>query len=165
MSKVAKDTGGGNFTPAPQGQFQGVCVDVVDLGVVTRDYGGKKKARHLIQIYFQLLIKDDSGKEIRTENGHRFSVRTKEYGFNLSEKGHLRPFIESWRGRKFTTDEKEFDLDVLIGANALLQIVHNESKGNTYANIQTIMPWQSAWGPKIEPENYTRKEDRDKQVS
>lgn len=168
MGIFAKDSGSGDFTPAPEGQWQGVCVDVVDLGLKERIYNNEKKMRQEIRIVFQLSAKNDAGNEIRTESKTRFSV-SRLFGLNLSDRGSLRPFLESWRGRKFTAEELEsekkgFDVEKLLGANALIQVVHNKNGDKTYANIQSIMPWNSSWGAKIEPENFTRKIDRDKQA-
>jgi hypothetical protein len=164
MSLIVKDNGsGGDFTPAPEGQFQGVCVDVEDLGISTKDYGQGPKEVDELRVVLQLKVTDAQGQEIKTEQGGRYIV-SRTFTKSLSQKSNLRPFLESWRGRKFTQDELDgFNVEKLVGANALVQVVHNISKknGNKYANIQTVMPINPAFGLQpLTPENYTRKIDR-----
>jgi hypothetical protein len=167
MSLIVKDpgNGGGDFVPAPEGQFQAVCVDVIDEGISKRfsSFSGQEEERDELRIVFQLKVADAEGKEIKTENGGRFIV-SQLFKKSLHEKSKLRPFLESWRGRKFTNDELDgFDVEKLIGVNALIQTVHNVSQknGKTYANIQSIMPINPAWNlAKLETEGYTRKKDR-----
>jgi hypothetical protein len=168
MSLIVKDNGsGGDFTPAPEGQFQAVCVDVIDLGVRTKDFGKGPKEIDELSIVFQLKVVDATGQELRTPTGERFTVKRK-FTKSLSDKSNLRPFLESWRGKKFSADELNgFDVEKLIAANGLVQIVQAASKsnGNIYANIQTIMPINSAWNmPKLEVENYVRQKDRPAQA-
>jgi hypothetical protein len=157
MSILAKNSSEG-FTPAPAGQHQAVCVDVIDLGMVERENNGEKKLRHEIRIVYQIAA--------RMESGARFTVASKPFGLSLHQNSALRPFLENWRGGPFSQQEIEdgFDVERLIGANALLNVVHTPSGGNVYANIGTIMPWNSQFGPKIEAENYIRKADRPKQA-
>lgn len=122
---------GGNFTPAPEGQFAAVCCDVVDLGMETSTYDGEERERHMVRLCWQ--IDEDM------ENGKPFLVMSK-FNLTLNEKGRLRPFLESWRGKAFTEQETEgFDLESLIGVGALLQIAHNRKGQKVYSNINSIM--------------------------
>jgi hypothetical protein len=156
MSIVAKNSSE-SFTPAPADRNQAVCVDVIDLGMVERENKGKKSRRHEIRIVFQIAA--------RMENGCRFVVTSKPYGLSLHPNSALRPFLESWRGQPFTDEQARAGLQVerLIGANALLTVVHAAAGGNTYANIGSILPWKLHWGQKLLPENYTRKPERQPQ--
>jgi len=140
------------FTPAPEGLHQAVCVDVVDLGLVNTQWGDK----HKVELRWQL-------DEVNQETGRRFDVRAR-YTLSLSEKANLRKNLETWRGRKFTGEElKGFDLEKLIGVNCQLQVIHNLSdEGKTYANVQAIVP-HNAKAPKIQPLDYVREKDREKQ--
>lgn len=141
------------FTPAPQGQYQAVCVDVIDYGVQETSFGPKPKLGLVFQI-----------EGTRMANGNRFTVYSR-FTASLHEKAKLRQFLEMWQARPFAASElQNFDIEKLIGANAYVQIIHNESGGKTYANIQTIMPVNPAWNmPRLEAENYTRKQDREGQ--
>lgn len=150
MSLILNATGNSEFKPAPEGQYQAVCVDVIDKGMCETSFGLKHKLGMVFQIEGE-----------RMENGSRYTVFT-QFTASLHENSALRPFLEAWRGRAFSDDElKGFDIEKLIGANAFVQIIHNESNDKTYANIQSIMPVPPAFNlPKLEAENYTRKQDR-----
>lgn len=142
---------GKDFKPAPEGLHPAVCVDVVDKGMVTGQFG----TQHKIQLRWQLEERD-------SESGKRFMV-VSTYTASLNEKATLRKVLESWRGRKFTADELEkFDLETLVGANCQIQIAHNiKDGGRTYANVQAIV--RAAKGvPALRPEEYVRDVDRPK---
>lgn len=138
------------FTPAPEGLHQAICVDVIDLGMKDTLYGIKHKVRFRWQL------------EDRDESGHRFFVQ-QDYTLSLHEQSNLRKHLESWRGRQFTDAELDgFDLETTIGANCQIQIVHNEtSKGGIWANVQTIVPASKNMA-KMQMESYTREKDRPK---
>jgi len=121
----------GNFQPAPEGAHCGVCVDVVDHGVLTVTFQGKEQQRHKISLVWQLSEDMDSGKP--------FLVRRK-YTASLHEKSSLRRDLESWRGRAFTSSELEaFDLESLIGVGCLLSIIHQSQNGSTFVNVVNVM--------------------------
>ena len=141
-----------SFTPCPEGLYQAVCVDVVDLGLQTGPYGEK----HKVELRWQTEMENE-------ETRRRFQLR-KWYTLSLHEKAALRKDLECWRGRKFTEDElKGFDLEKLIAANCQLQVIHNiTDDGKTYDNIQAIVPHNPKL-PKIAPQDYVREQDRAKQ--
>lgn len=141
------------FTPAPEGLYQAVCVDVHDLGMESTPWGEK----HKVLLVWQLEAVD-------TDTEKRFQVR-KKYTLSLSDKANLRRDLECWRGRKFTAEELQgFDLEKLLAINCQLQIVHSLSdEGKTYANVQAIVPFNAKLGPKLAPLGYTRLKDRARQ--
>lgn len=140
-----------NFTPAPAGVHQGVCVDVVDLGMVEVTFQGETKRQHKINVAWQI--------DAEREDGKPFLV-FKRYTLSLNEKATLRKDLESWRGRAFTRDEEMgFDVESVIGANCLLNIQHNQVKDKTYANVVAIMPLAKGM-PKLDARDYVRKVDR-----
>ena len=143
MALIIKGTDG-DFTPAPPGLHQAVCVDVVDLGIVDGTFGPKRK----LKIVWQLRS--------RNEKNERFQVRA-TYTQSLHEKSRLRHDLESWRGRPFTKDElRAMDAEKLIGANCQIQVAHRVSQqGRTYANAQAIVPLAKGM-VKLEAENYER---------
>ena len=65
----------------------------------------------------------------------------KEYTLSLGAKSKLLPHLESWRGKKFTEDEKNgFDVASVLGTACTIQVVHKTSKqGKTRAEVQNIM--------------------------
>lgn len=141
-----------DYTPAPEGLWQGVCCDVGDLGMVKGNFGEK----HMVKIVWLLEENDPKTKK-------PFSV-SKRYSLSLHEKANLRKDLESWRGRKFTPQELEkFDLEKLLGANCQLSISHNiKEEGEVYANVQAVVPIRNN-APKLRvPDDYVRYIDRDK---
>lgn len=143
---------GSSYTPCPPGVHQGVCVDVIDYGLMTVEYQGRKKQQHKIGVVWQVEAKMDDGRP--------FTVR-KRYTLTLDERGTLRKDLQSWRGLAFTEDElKGFDVEKLIGANCLLNVTHATRDGKTYANVDAIMPLHKGM-PKLAPSaDYVRVKDR-----
>src|SRR5512139_1770544 len=144
MPLMIREDGGQHFEPAPPGLHAGVCVDVVDLGMVDGKFGPKRK----LKLVWQLKLKNKVGE--------RFQARA-SYTQSLMEGSNLRRDLESWRGRAFTPAElKAFDVEVLIGVNCQLNLKHNTSKstGRVYAQVCAVLP--AAKGEKLTPENYTR---------
>jgi len=131
---------------------QGVCVDVIDYGLITVEYQGRKKQQHKIGVVWQVEAKMDDGRP--------FTVR-KRYTLTLDERGTLRKDLQSWRGVPFTDEElKGFDVEKLIGANCLLNVTHATRDGKTYANVDAIMPLHKGM-PKLAPSaDYIRVKDR-----
>lgn len=153
MAIWAKAGGGGDraFEPAPEGVWQAVCVDVIDLGVLDVTWQGATKRQHKINIAWQL--------DCLREDGKPYLV-FKRYTLSLHEKAGLRKDLESWRGRKFTRDEEAgFDLETVLGANCLINIQHNRTDAGTYANVVSIMPLARNMTP-IKADGYVRKVDR-----
>lgn len=141
-----------DFTPAPEGLWPAVCIDVVDLGIVKSQWGDK----HKVQLRWALEEIDP-----KTEKPH---MVVKRYTLSLHEKASLRRELETWRGRKFTAQESEgFDLEKLIGVNCQLQIMHNiQAEGDVYANIQAIVPAAKGVVRIPIPSDYIRMCDRNK---
>ena len=151
MGLILKE--GTTFKLVPAGQYNAVCVDVVDLGIVKTQWQGKEKTVHKCRIVFELDAVDrDTGKRLTL--GAYFTA-------SLSEKANLRKFLEGWRGRPFTAEElKGFDTESLIGIGALLQVIHTPKGDKTYDNINSIMvpPKSMTW---LEPSGkYVRVKDR-----
>lgn len=148
MGLVARDTRR-EFTPAPEGLHQGVCCDVVDLGLQETPWGQKEQVKILWAL------------EVLDENDRAFLVG-KKYTLSLNEKATLRHHLEAWRGRKFSPEELQgFDLEKLIGVNCQVQVVHNLSDdGRTYANVQAIVPLGKGMVKIHIPESYVRVQDR-----
>jgi hypothetical protein len=135
-----------NFTPAPEGVHQAVCVDVIDKGMQPNKFKNGALQRK-IDIAWQIDERRDDGK--------RFVVY-KRYTLSLNEKATLRHDLESWRGRKFTRDEEMgFDVETVIGVNCLINVQHNSSGERTYANVVSVMPLVKGM-PKIAADGYQR---------
>lgn len=176
-----RDNSNRYFILVPEDTYQAVCVDVEDLGIV-KPTNPTYKAMRKLQLVFQLdlLITEQMVLEAKAAKGlpqvidekdqkrigQRLTIRSKKFSWTLGERSALRPFLESWRGKKFTQEELDgFPIARLVGANAKITVIHNESQdgSTTYANIGVVRPWKSSAGALIESLNYVRKKDRDAQ--
>lgn len=152
MGIIATGGDGKKFETAPAGLYQGICVDVVDLGVVEVTYSGETKRQHKVRIAWQIHEADSMGR--------RFLVQ-KRYTLSLHEKASLRKDLESWRGQAFTADElKGFDLEKLLGANCQLNVNHAERDGSVYANVIGIVPLGRGMAKLPVDTHYVRVKDR-----
>lgn len=134
MGLVAKDSGGGDrkFENAPSGAHAARCFRVVDLGTQTFQVMGETKQAH------QCLITWELGKMM--DDGKPYTINEK-YTVSLHEKAKMRSILESWRGRKFTDEERKgFELKNVLGKVCFLSIVHTQRGDKTYANIASVMP-------------------------
>ena len=141
------------FTPAPEGLWPAVCADVVDLGIQKTPWGDA----HKVELRWFLEEKDP-----KTQKAF---MLFKRYTLSLHEKSNLRRELETWRGRKFTSEELEgFDLEKLLGVNCQLQVIHNiKDEGETYANVQAIVPPARGVVKLSIPTDYIRMCDRSKE--
>ena len=141
-----------SYPPPPEGQFLSVCVDVVDLGKMESTWQGKTTMKHKCRVVFELSEKREDGSAYRA---------SRKFTASLSEKSNLRAFLQSWRGQPFTPEELAgFDTEVLIGVNAIVQILHAKVGDKTYANIDAIMKPVKGM-PRLEPTGeYVRVKDR-----
>lgn len=149
MAIYVSDNGGGKFTPHPTGLHQMVCCDVIDKGMEDTPYGPKRK----VVVVWESVETNDKG--------HRMTVRQK-YTASLNEKAKLRHDLEAWRGRAFTADElSNFDLENLIGANAMVNVVHRpDAKGNVWANVASLAPKMKQLPAITVSAEYIRQKDR-----
>ncbi len=154
MPIVAKSSGpSGDFAVAPSGVFSAVCVDVVDLGQIEVTFGGKTKSQHKIRVVWQIEEDDPNGKPF---------LAFKRYTLSLHEKAALRADLEAWRGKKFTDLELDgFDVEKLIGAPCMLQLLQEVVGEKTYANVKSIMQLRKGMEP-LKPRDFVRFVDRPK---
>jgi len=145
MSLIVKQNK--NYDPAPEGVHNGVCVDVVDMGMVTDNFGTKHKCR----LAWELDEKMTDGRPF---------LCSKTYTVSLNEKSSLYKDLKAWRGVAFTKEELAgFDLEKVIGAPCQIVIQHVEKDGTIYANVQTII---KSGKERIKPSGtYVRVKDRD----
>lgn len=137
---------GEKFQPAPAGFHRGVCIDVVDLGMVPSQFGTKRK----ILVVWAV--------EVLREDGQPFIV-AKRYTASLDKKATLRKDLRSWRGADFTPEEvSRFNLEKLLGQPCMLQVIHNTHDGETYANVEVVTPPTPPY--LAVPTTYVRRKDR-----
>ncbi len=130
--------------PIPPGMHHAICYGVIDLGTQPPMPNSKyPKTERKILFLFELP------EERRTfsDNGRDREVpRTlsKDFPASLYEKSGMYKFLVSWRGRQFTPEElKGFDLENVLGANLMLNIVHNE---RGYEKIESCGPLPKGMG-------------------
>lgn len=142
------------WTPAPAGLHQGVCIDVVDLGNQEMTFAGKAKLTHRVRLWWAL-------EEENPDNGGQPFRVMRNFTASLHEKATLRKFLETWRGREFSVEELErFDLETLIGVNAQIQVVHNKTGDRTYANVAAAISIGKGMTKMAIPDGYVRVKDR-----
>lgn len=121
---------GQSYQIPSEGSIQGVLAEVVDLGLLQVEWAGEKKIQHKCQLIFEITEEKEA-----SETHERLTV-SRRFTASLDERGNLRKFLEGWRGRAFTPDEaKSFELDTLVGINAILSLSHNTKGDKTYCNI------------------------------
>ena len=149
MGLIAKDKGGGDFTPIPEDLHLAICYGIWDLGSQFTHFSDRPV--HKVVIVWELP--NCRGEFER--NGKMVNLPraiSKIYTVSLHEKANLRKNLESWRGRKFTEEElKGFDLKKLLGVPCQIQVIHNVKDDKTYANISAIIKAPS--GTKTMTEN------------
>lgn len=144
MSIIAKENER-DFPELPVGNYQAVCYAVWDIGLREAEWKGKKYFAHKIIIGWEVTERITSAGDY---NGKRYAINA-WYTLSLGEKANLRKHLTSWRGKEFTKEElKAFDIENLIGANCLLNIIHNE-KGKP--KVAAVTPLISGV-PKILPD-------------
>jgi len=157
MAIIAKEGTGAAFVPCPAGSQAGVCVDVVDLGLIENakfpNEDGSPKLQHKIDVVWESSELMDTGKP--------FLVK-KRYTLSLAEKANLRHDLESWRGKPFTDAERQgFDVEKLLGHACILSVIHKTgSKGGTFANVATVSPLMRGMAKPTATGEYVRVCDR-----
>lgn len=130
MGFKARQKGNGDYQPIPVGVHRGVASLMVDLGM---QGGGKFDPAFKVAIGFQLV-------DVLNDKGEPREI-TQTYTNSMNKKANLRKLIETWFGKQFPTEEsaENFDLQQLLGRPALVNVVHTERSGKTYANISAVM--------------------------
>lgn len=137
MGFMSKDSGGGgNFEPLPMGTHIARCCSVVDLGVQDSPHGPKEKAYLGFEVPSVRVAWED--KDGKPHEGPAFIGSN--YNNSINERAILGQHLVSWRGVAFTQEERDgFDLFTVLGAPCMISVIHNESNGKMYANINSIM--------------------------
>jgi hypothetical protein len=127
-----------SFDPVPAGTHVARLYQIIHIGTTSFEYKGEMKQSDKIRLTFELCNERKVFNE--GEEPRPFSI-SREFGYSMSPKSHLRPFIEGMAGVKMHDDEAyNFETDSLLGEACLLSVVHVEKEGNTYANIQSASP-------------------------
>lgn len=149
MPIIATAGSGKEFIPAPKGSFRGVCVDVIDLGMVKQTFDGEEKESHMVRILWQIDQKMDDG---------RYFIVSNRYTVSVHPKANLRALLDSWLGDSLPADidTAGYDLELLIGKSGIVSVSHRTSKqGKTFANVESVIPLMAGM-PEMKAEGYKR---------
>lgn len=138
MGLTARKPEGSDLELIPEETYQAICYAVVDLGTQHNEMYNVDKPRVIIawEIPSLRIEIEKDGKKLDLPR-----ATSKEYTLSLHKKSNMRPMLESWRGKAFTSKEEEgFELKNLLGANCMLQILHDNSKrtGDPYAYVANV---------------------------
>lgn len=151
----------GTYEPPPTGQHQGVLVDIIpEILDDLYNPGAKKK---MFRFVFQLELENGERRAdgSRYEISRLFSPSLNSGGEKYSASG-LYTFTVQWFGKPIPEEErKDFDVRRLLAQNGLLNVIMNE-KSKTV--IGGIAQWSQRMGPKIQAENYKRREFKEPQA-
>lgn len=149
MSLIVSENSGTYFL-VPEGQYNAVCVGVIDLGTQQSQWGTKK----------QLLLQWElpEVKHVFDEDrGEEPAVISRFFTASLNEKSNLRAFLESWRSKSFTSDElKGFAIDKLLGQPCILTVVHTHNSAEPKAVPKVAMKLAKG-GPAVQATTPLRK--------
>jgi hypothetical protein len=137
MALIARNSGG-DIAPLSAETHHGVCYSIVDIGTQPSN-NPKFRAKHQVIISWE-IPNERIDLEVNGEMKNLPRAISKTLTLSLSPKSTMRPLLESWRGRPFTEAELDgFDLKNILGANALVSVVHTPPKdGKVYANVASV---------------------------
>ena len=120
------------------GTYPAVCVGIVDLG---EQYNATfKNFSEKILVIFEI---PSETLEIDGEKKPRWL--SKEFTASMGDKGNLKKFLISWRGKAFTDAELdgEYDITEMLGSSCLLQVLKEEKKDRFFNNISAAIAMPS----------------------
>ncbi len=125
-------------TEIPNGTHIARLYQIIHIGIGHYQWQGEEKTSDKIRLTFELC---NERKEFKEGEGEKPLSISREFGFSMGKKSHLRPFVEGMLGVALYDEEaKTFDLETLLGRECLVSVVHEEKNGNTYANIASASP-------------------------
>ncbi len=150
MGLTASDKGGKSFDPIPEDLHLAICYGIWDLGTQFSDTFHNTSHKVIISWELRNCRADFEQKDGTKKNLPR--AISKPYTLSLHQKAQLRKDLENWRGKKFTEEElKGFDLKKLLGVPCQIQVIHNVTGYDTYANVAAIIT--APQGTKVNLEN------------
>lgn len=116
------------------GTYIGLCVGVYGIGEQENTF--KDKTRYVEQIIFTFEFPSVT---VEIDGAEKPRQLSRTFTASVSEKGSLRKFLKSWRGKDFPSEEEMSDFEIfdMLGQSAMLNVVQND-KG--YSSIDTVMP-------------------------
>jgi len=128
------------FRKIDAGSYLGRCFSVIDLGHQTVSFieNGQpsQKQQRKVLVSFELFGDDSNGP---LEIDGKPMVINKKYTFSMNEAAKLRLDIESWKGKKLVKGvDLPFDMKSMLDKWAMVNVVHNDWNGKTYANLNSL---------------------------
>jgi len=137
MALIAKETESA-YPQIPEGLHPAYCWGVFDIG----EQYNERFQKHRQQVIISWALPYE---RITVNGNDEPRTISKTYTLSLNERSALRGDLQSWRGKRFTTEELEgFDLTKLLGVPCQLQILHTETDGKSYSNIASIVTYPKA---------------------
>ncbi len=149
----ARQTGGGGFTPLPEGVHTGVITGLVDLG---KQQGIQRPGLTIKDAYKIALIV--TFPDFKLDSGEAMTV-TKTETASMYSRSNLRQFIEALFGKAFPSQEAadDFDFEKLLGRPGLFSVIHKTQGDKTYANIKTAMALPANMPkPQVDPSTFIK---------
>jgi len=121
---------------APEGTHLARIVQFFHIGTIQETIKGETKDRNKVRLVFELPL-----ETYEYEGVQKPHLLAQEYTLSLNQKAALRKIVDGLEGRSLTEEEEySYDVEALVGKECMVQVVHNESKGSTYANVANVMP-------------------------
>jgi hypothetical protein len=150
---------GGSFTrenPEP-GAHGGVLARVVEMGSQASTFNGETKYKPCLLFTFEL--------DSQRESDGLPHVVSRRFNRSTHEKGNLRQFMESWRGKPFKSEEEMVEAltpySRLVGQPAMLNVVESESGYANIAGVSKLPKGMPAIEPTVVPSGAFDLEDPD----
>lgn len=126
------------FTLVPAGAHLGRCYGMVSLGTQPQNNPQFKPS-------FQVVLLFEFPNETIDINGEKKPMAISQfinaYLGSTKKPSKTNLLLTSWRGRPFTPEELAgFDLAKVVGAPAMINIIHEERGGNMVHKIASISP-------------------------
>lgn len=117
------------------GLHPGILVGIYHLGTHIDPAFNKKKQK--LVFVFELPM----AAPVEIDGKTLPRTLSKSVNATMGDKGHLRPMIESWRGKKLTEEEaRTYDITKLLGRPCQLNVIHSEWKEKIRPEINGVFP-------------------------
>ena len=126
------------YEAVPAGTHVATLYSIVNLGTSSFEFKGEMKTSTKIRLTFEL---PGEMREFGEDKVMKPMAISREFGFSMGKKSHLRPFVEGMLGVALHDEEAyAFDIEDLLGRSCLLSVSHTEKDGNVYSNINSASP-------------------------
>jgi hypothetical protein len=129
LHELTPTSGGGDYTPAPEGSQPATVIALIDLGTQSRAYAGETRTTPEVYVIFELAAKDPKGQPFLI--GERYT-----YSFHVKSK--FRTMVEALTGKRYKDDER-FPPRDLLGRKALVSVLHEAGSRGEYAKFNGVV--------------------------